>query len=137
MREVRTYNLWILVHRSDEFDGVWRADIPQLDYWAQADSPHDAVDAAHEVASEIILGELNGGREPQLMSPTDMGAEGVAGQIARVLLSGEKVTMEEIIENPERMGLLAVQFRVNCVKREISEPTVLVGQFDAEVAASM
>lgn len=42
-------NVWAVVTRSDEIPGVWRSDIPGLDYWAQGRSPADAVEATREV----------------------------------------------------------------------------------------
>ena len=47
-KEIRSYNLWILVRRSDAVDGVWRADIPALEYFAQGRSLMDAIEAARE-----------------------------------------------------------------------------------------
>lgn len=63
-KEVRKFGMWILVTRSEEIEGEWLADVPDLGFTAQGRSPTQAIDAAYEAAEMVILNDLQHGRDP-------------------------------------------------------------------------
>lgn len=110
----RSYNLWIVVQRAQLNGGVWRAYIPALDYFAQAKTPSGAIEAAREVASTLILADLNAGREPTLDEESGKDA------LTRILLHGWPINLGEVDGSCEDFEALAVNFRVAFVKKHVT-----------------
>lgn len=68
LRRVHTDDFWVLIRRSEEIDGEWLAEVPDLTYIAQGRSPLLALEAANEgigmihargrIAKRLIVGGM-------------------------------------------------------------------------------
>lgn len=67
----RDFNLFVLLERSEELEGVWMAHIPDISTVMQGATASQAVLAAAEAATCLVLHDLKEGREPLYLGQGD------------------------------------------------------------------
>ena len=69
MSDFRIYKFLVLVEREGSIAGKWLAHVPEIGWVTMGDSVADAVDMAREGLGEIVVGDLNVGRDPNARTP--------------------------------------------------------------------
>lgn len=81
LRDAKQYNIFVLIRRSAETEGVWLAELPEIDASVEGRTPSEALACATEAAYELIVHDLNEGIDPMRY------AAGVEQKIERTIIS--------------------------------------------------
>ena len=117
--EVRSYYLWVLIHRSATVPNVWRAEIPDLDYFAQARTPRGAIEAAQEVAEAIVINDLNANREPIQKGK----ARDARHEMKLAMNNAQPCVLDDILKRPESFDALIIRIAVIASRPSASTTT--------------